>query len=189
MTKTLHVMWVLSMGLSFGACAHGAGMRAGGDAQRDPTADEFVQIAEGAERMGDGLRAQQYLNAALRAGADEREIMPRLLRLYVADGQYRVAIEQCEHYLRRQPDDREVRLLMSTLHTAVGENESAIRQYEQLIASAPRDAYAHYALATLLHEQGGASLRADEHFRAYLAIEPRGEHAVEARGLLLKGVP
>ena len=105
MTMTLRVMMLLSTGL-FTACAHGAGLRAGGDAPRDPTAAEFVQIAEGAERMGDSLRAQQYLNAALRAGAEETEVTPRLLRLYVADGQYRVAIEQCEHYLRRQPDDR-----------------------------------------------------------------------------------
>lgn len=188
MTTTLRVTMVLSMTL-FAACAHGPGVRGGRDAPRDLTASELMQVAEGAEQMGDTLRAQQYLNAALRAGANEAVVVPKLLRLYIADGQYRVAVEQCEHYLRRHPDDREIRLLLSTLYTAVGENERAVEQYESVLTDAPDDAYAHYALASLLHDQGGASLRADAHFRAYLRIAPRGEHAVEARGLLLKGVP
>jgi tetratricopeptide (TPR) repeat protein len=146
-------------------------------------------IAEAAEKMGDTQRAQQYLGAALSAGVDETRVIPKLLSLYIGDGQYRVAVEQCEHYLRRHPEDRKAGLLLSTLYTAVGEQERAIAQYERVLAVAPEDAYAHFALASLLHQQGGASLRADQHFRAYLELEPRGEHVSEARGSLLKALP
>lgn len=151
--------------------------------------ERLIQVAEAAEQAGDSLRAQQYLRVALQAGADPRKYVPRLLALYIADGQYRVAIDQGEQLLRRHPDDRATRLLLSTLYTAVGDNERAISQYERLLKAEPQHAYAHYALASLLCEQGGASLRADEHFRAYLTLEPEGEHADEARGLLLQGVP
>lgn len=154
-----------------------------------PTAEQLVQVAELAEETGDPLRAQQYLLAALRAGADEGKVVPRLLALYVADGQYRVAIDQAEHYLRRHPRDQALRLLLSTLYTAVGEEEHAIAEYERVLERTPDDAYAHFALASLLHDTGGAAERADVHFRAYLALDPHGPHADEARGLLLQGVP
>ena len=45
------------------------------------------------------------------------------------------------------------------------------------------------ACARLLHDTGGAAERADMHFRTYLALEPEGSHADEARGLLLQRVP
>jgi tetratricopeptide (TPR) repeat protein len=168
-------------------CAHTALTR--GPEREDLSGEQLVQVAQAAEQMGDTLRAQQYLGAALRAGAEESRVLPKLLLLYVSDGQYRVAIEHCEHYLRRHPNDQKVRLLLSTLHTAVGDHEGAITQYERVLSAAPGDAYAHFALASVLHEQGGSSLRADEHFRTYLELAPDGEHAAEARGLLLKRVP
>lgn len=154
-----------------------------------PTAEQLVQVAELAEQTGDPLRAQQYLLAALRAGADEREVVPRLLALYVNDGQYRVAIDQAEHHLRRHPRDQALRLLLSTLYTAVGEEEHAIAEFERVLEKTPNDAYAHFALASLLHDTGGAAERADVHYRAYLELDPHGPHADEARGLLLREVP
>jgi Tfp pilus assembly protein PilF len=155
----------------------------------DLVVSQLLQVAEAAERSGDSLRAQQYLRVALQSGGDERRIVPRLLSIYIADGQYRAAIEQGEHHLRRHPDDRSTRLLLSTLYTAIGEDEHAVAQFERVLHGEPNDAYAHYALASLLYERGGSALRADEHFRAYLALEPHGEHAAEARGLLLQAVP
>jgi tetratricopeptide (TPR) repeat protein len=181
---------LLTFGLSaLSACAGVGPLGARGQALPEPTAEQYLQVAEAAQRMGDPLRAQQYLGSALHAGADERVVVPRLLVLYVADGQYRVAVDQCEHYLRRHPEDRKVRLLLSTLYTAVGDADRAVGEYERVLSDAPNDAYAHFAMATLLHDRGGASLRADEHYRAYLGLEPHGEHADEARGLLLRRVP
>jgi tetratricopeptide (TPR) repeat protein len=180
---TMPVVFLLA---ALAGCAR-TGLSAPRDA-RAPAAADFLEVADAADKLGASLRAQQYLTAALEAGAEETKVVPRLLVLYVADGQYRLAIDQSENYLRRHPDDRQVRLLLSTLYTAVGDDESAVAQYERLLALSPRAAYAHFALASLLHERGGASARADAHFRAYLELAPRGEHAAEARGLLLKGV-
>jgi tetratricopeptide (TPR) repeat protein len=174
---------------ALGACAQGGPLGTRGQPLPEPTAEQYLQVAEAAQRMGDPLRAQQYLTSALRAGADERVVIPRLLVLYVGDGQYRVAVDQCENYLRRHPDDRKVRLLLSTLYTAVGDADRAVAEYERVLSDAPNDAYAHFAMATLLHDRGGASARADEHYRAYLGLQPNGEHADEARGLLLRRVP
>ena len=49
--------------------------------------------------------------------------------------------------------------------------------------------WAHYALASLLHDKGRDLARADEHYRAYLTLQPHGDHADEARALLLKELP
>jgi tetratricopeptide (TPR) repeat protein len=181
---------LFSLGLAaLGACGHVGPLGARGQGLPEPSAEQYLQVADAAERIGDPLRAQQYLTSAMNAGADERVVIPRLLVLYVGDGQYRVALEQCEHYLRRHPDERKVRLLLSTLYTAVGDAERAIGEYERVLSDAPDDAYAHFAMATLLHDRGGASARADEHYRAYLGLAPNGEYAAEARGLLLRSVP
>jgi tetratricopeptide (TPR) repeat protein len=179
--------YALALALLVG-CAHGANARLPGP--NEPlTADHLLQLAEAMERAGDPLRAQQYLLAALRAGANEKQALPRLLRLYVADGQYRLAIEHAADSLRRHPNDRELRVFLSTLYTAVGEDDEAIAQYERVLASSPNDAYTHYALASLLHDAGREAQRADTHFRAYLELEPQGPYAEEARELLLKSVP
>jgi tetratricopeptide (TPR) repeat protein len=167
-------------------CAHG-GARAG--ERGTPSAEQLLQVADLAERGGDPLRAQQYLLAALREGADEQKHLPRLLNSYVADGQYRVAVELLENHLRRHPDAVQMRVLLSTLYTATGNYEGAIQQYERVIARAPRDAYAHFALASLLHDSGVATARADQHYRTYLELAPDGAHAEEARGLLLTEIP
>jgi tetratricopeptide (TPR) repeat protein len=172
--------------LSSVGCAHVAGKPT---SAQDLGVNQLLQVAELAERSGDSLRAQQYLRVALQSGGDERKIVPRLLGLFIADGQYRAAIDQGEHHLRRHPDDRPTRLLLSTLYTAIGEDDHAVAQFEQVLHGEPNDAYAHFALASLLYERGGSALRADEHFRAYLLLEPHGEHAAEARGLLLQAVP
>jgi hypothetical protein len=53
----------------------------------------------------------------------------------------------------------------------------------------PNNAEAHFALASLLHECGRDHALADQHYRAYLALEPNGTYAEEARSLLLTELP
>jgi tetratricopeptide (TPR) repeat protein len=153
------------------------------------TIAQLLEVAAVLEQSGDTVRAEQYLHAALQQGGDERAIVPRLLRLYVADGQYRLAIEQAEHHLRRHPRDRNLRLFVAALHTAVGADALAVAQYERVLRAEPNHAEAHYALAALLHAAGREPGRADEHFRTYLALEPGGHYADEARALLLTEMP
>lgn len=146
-------------------------------------------MAAAAERVGDGLRAQQYLLMARQRGADLGKTLPWLLRLYVSDGQYRVAIDTARVYLELHPEQLTLRILLATLYEATALDIAAIDQYERVLSVAPSEPRAHYALASLLHRNQQERLRADQHFRAYLALEPNGPAADRARSLLLKELP
>jgi tetratricopeptide (TPR) repeat protein len=152
-------------------------------------ASELLAVASVLEQSGETMRAQQYLQQALRQGAAPKLAVPRLLRLYVADGQYRLAVDQAENYLRVHPRDRDVRRFLAALYGALDCHAQAVEQYARVLAAAPKDAQAHFALASTLHESGQEPLRADQHFRAYLALDPQGAHAEEARSLLLTELP
>ena len=169
-----------------GGCASAS--HAHGAAFEKLSAPQLLAVAAALEQSGDTVRAEQYLQQALKQGASESEAVPRLLRMYVADGQYRLAIDQAENHLRKHPRDRGVRLFLGTLYGALGEELDALSQYERVLAEAPEDAQAHFAMASVLHESGRERARADRHFRAYLTLEPRGPHAEEARSLLLTEV-
>ena len=151
--------------------------------------DQLLEVATVLEQQGDSLRAEQYLHAALKQGADPQQVVPRLMRLYASDGQYRLGIEYGEHYLRRHPGHRAVRLLLAALYTAVNASTLAAEQYERVLIDEPDNAEAHFALASLLHDCGREHALADQHFRAYLALEPHGAFAAEARSLLLTEMP
>jgi len=171
-------------------CAHGQPTSSSprGD-ERALSAEQLIAIARELERRGDPQRAQQYVRRAIAAGASESRLMPWLLRLCVADGQYRLAAEYAEDHLRSQPEDDELRLLLAALYEALGMDAAAIGQYERVLARRPKEARAHIALATLLHDGGLSATQADAHSRAYLALEPEGARAAEARALLLKELP
>jgi tetratricopeptide (TPR) repeat protein len=157
---------------------------------------QLLAIASVLERRGDAMRAGQYLSLALAQGADSAQVVPRLLRLYVRDGQYRLALDLAENHLRRRPRDLRTRFVLGTLCTALGMSARAAEQYERVLAGAvQRDRHerlradAHFALASLLHEQGQDVARADAHYRAYLRLRPAGQHAETARAALLTELP
>lgn len=159
------------------------------ESQHTLTGDQLLAIAEVAERGGDHLRAQQYLQTALNIGVDPERVLPQLLHLYIADGQYRLAIDMLQHQLRTHPQQSRLRLLLADLYAATQLTAAAVDEYERVLTAAPDSARAHYALATLLHDAGYERARADQHFRAYLASAPTGPHADEARSLLLEAMP
>jgi tetratricopeptide (TPR) repeat protein len=172
------------------ASTAGAGRGAGRSGQLETLSKaQLVEIANALAQTGDTIRAEQYYATALRQGGDRSEVLLPLLRLYVRDGQYRLAIEHAEDQLRRQPRDVALRLLLGTLYAATGQMREAVAAFEQVLRVAPRSAEAHFALATALREAHIDLGRADEHFRAYLAVAPEGEHAEEARSLLLTELP
>lgn len=174
-------------------CLHGCASAAARRGSREPvaqlSAQQTLEVAALLEQRGDSVRAQQYLCAALAKGAPPEKVFPRLLRLYVADGQYRLAADQTEHYLRRHPSDRKLHQLLATLYTALGYHGQAVQHYERVLALAPSDPQAHFALASALRDGGVELARADTHYRAYLKIEPDGPYAEEARSLLLTEMP
>ena len=176
-----------ALALAASSCAHvNAPAR---EPERPLGAEQLLVVARAAEQLGDRLRAQQYLMSALRAGAEARRVLPWLLSLYVADNQYRLAIDTAREYLRVHPRDSGMRMLLAGLYEATELEVGALEQYERVIASAPNEPRAHFALASLLRERGREPGRADEHFRAYLSLDPRGENADEARAALLTELP
>jgi Tfp pilus assembly protein PilF len=155
--------------------------------QREP--QRLLAYAKGFIRIGDYTRAEQYLNAALENGGSETEIVPILLSICVKDRRYRSAVEYAENYLRRHPREHRLRFVVATLYVGLGENDRAKKQLERVIEQNPKHAEAHYALAVLFRDQLMSFAKADEHFRQYLQLDPRGEHAEEASGSLLRSVP
>ena len=153
------------------------------------SAAQLVEIADVLARSGDRVRAGQYLALAEKQGAPIGEVLPRMLAIHAEDGQYRLAIEQAETYLRRYPDDPRVRLCLASFYEAVGESAEAIRELGRVVAREPHNANAHFALAGLLQESSGERARSDHHYRAYLELEPQGAYAGEARAKLLTELP
>ena len=68
-----------------------------------PDAHALVQAARRYAAAGDMVRAEQYFSAALSSGADERAVIPELLRVCVASQHYRLATEYAEAALARHP--------------------------------------------------------------------------------------
>ncbi len=157
-------------------------------AEREQTPDKLVARGKLFAEMGDQTRAGQYFTAALDAGAQPSEVLPLLMRTYVATGRFRNAITIGEQYLKKSPKDAHLRFLVATLYLAIEEPERARDHLDHVLAQDTNNADAHYVLAVLLRDHGDY-VGADQHFREYLRLKPEGPHAEEARGSLLKSLP
>lgn len=139
--------------------------------------------------VGDTTRAEQYYAAAITSGADEHVVVPLLLTVCVQDGRYRVAIQYAETYLKSHPTDLRVRFVLGTLYSAVNEPIAAREALSTVVDARPEDADAHFALGVLLRDSDHDYAGADQQFREYIRLKPRGTHAEEAQASLLKSVP
>jgi uncharacterized protein HemY len=157
--------------------------------RNEATADKLLDRGKGFAQLGDSTRAEEYLAAALEAGADPKEVMPLLLSVCVQTGRYRSAIQHAEGQLRKHPDDVRTKFVLGTLYAAVGDNKEARSTLEAVVVARPNDSKAHYALAVLARDADNDLVVADQHFREYLRLEPNGAHAEEAKASLLKKVP
>jgi tetratricopeptide (TPR) repeat protein len=156
--------------------------------EREQTEDKLFERGKAFAMVGDYTRAEQYLVAALDAKGDERKIMPVLLKVLIAAERYRDAIEHCEGYLKKHSGDVRLRFVLATLYNATGEVAKARDALVRVVSTDPANAEAHYSLAVLLRDEDNDLGGADLHFREYLKLSPRGQHADEARGSLLKSV-
>jgi tetratricopeptide (TPR) repeat protein len=150
---------------------------------------QLLEVGDALARSGEHVRAEQYLMLAEQRGIAARTVMPRLLSLYAADGQYRLAIDRAETYLQQHPNEVRVRQCLASFYAAVGALDGAVRAYDRVLADLPDNAEAHFALASLLHDAGLERARMDAHYRAYVTLAPHGPHAEEARAGLLKALP
>jgi len=157
--------------------------------QQEKTPEKLLERGKAFHSVGDLTRAEQYYAAALQAGADEKEVLPLLMRVCIDGRRYRVAIEYAEPYLKKNPGDWRLRMLVAALYGGIGEPEIERAQLEQVLAVNPNEPTGHYALAVLLRDEYKDVVGADAHFREYLRLAPEGAHAEEAKASLLKSVP
>ena len=157
--------------------------------RREESAQKLYERGRAFAQVGDLVRAEQYLAAALDAGADARKALPLLLHVCIEGQRYRVALDYAEDHLRKHPDDQRLRFLVGSLYAAIGDTPAARQRLETLLRKAPEQAEAHYALAVILRDEVVDREAADAHFRAYLELAPRGEHVEEARASLLSRIP
>jgi tetratricopeptide (TPR) repeat protein len=182
----------VAISLGGAACAPSAQTKAAADMAsiREEAAPERLQLrGDAAAGAGDLTRAEQYFVAAIRAGGDERVLVKRLLVVCTTDGRYPAAASYGDDYLRKHPLDTDVRYAVATVYLALGNMIRSRRELEQVIEERPDLADAHYALATLLRQQGDALAEADQHLREYIRLAPDGAYAEAARASLLGGAP
>lgn len=167
-----------------GACGGAAAAQRERDAvAQEASAPELQRRGEASARAGDLTRAEQYFVAALKGGGDEKKITERLLAVCVGDQRYPVAIEYAEQYLYRHPRDADVEFAAGSLHAALGNVARARTLLEDVVGQRPDWPEAHYALATVLRDQGEAIELAERHDLTYLRLSPQGtfSETVKAR--------
>lgn len=130
---------------------------------------------------GDWLRAEHYLNAAVRRGAPADRVVWHLVRICVESSRFRAALEHAESHLRQHPGNVELRFVVGTLHAALGAPEAARDALGSVTRADPTHAPAEYALGKLWARSFGDLEEAARHFIRYLELRPRGEHAEEVR--------
>jgi tetratricopeptide (TPR) repeat protein len=176
---------------SLGACAPTRGERVAQTisiiaAERTP--EKLLERGLAFAQVGDLTRAEQYLVAALDAGASPDAVLPKLLVVCVANAHYRAGISYASPELQRNPDNASLRFVVAELEALTGDAAAAREDLGKVTEAQPADPAPHFAYARLLRDEIGDRAGADREFRAYLSLDPRGEHANEARAFLLKPV-
>ena len=190
MMSSRNSLLAVGLALWLGACAHNAKQpqTEGGDAQAQQVAT-WLQHAHQLADAADYTRAEQYLNLAAKHGGDPAQVMPFLIDVCVRDQRYRAALQYAEEHLRRHPRAYRLRYIEATLLRALGDIGKSRQELQRVLDASPDYADAHYSMAVLLRDQLGSYTEADQHFREYLRLAPRGQHAEEAGESLLEAMP
>lgn len=182
------VMMPLALGLA--ACAHTTPVERQLEAVREEqTAEKLLARGRAFASVGDFTRAEQYLAAAIDAGAPVADALPLLMRVCIAEQRYRAAINHGLPHLNKQPDDYKLRFVLGSLYATIGENTMAWEHLKKVAKEEPNHAEVQFAMGMLALEAEGDVVTADSHFREYLRLEPTGAHAAEARSHLLRSMP
>jgi Tfp pilus assembly protein PilF len=178
---------LLVAGLGTAGCARdGAKAQSASAAREDKDPAVLVEAGTAYYEAGDMLRAEQYLSAALKAGAEEKAVLPMLLRACVESKHYRLAQEVADTALAREPRNAPLRFLVGSLFVATGQAPTARPYLEQAADELPEDADVQFAVAVFFRDDLGDVARADTYFRRYLDVAPSGSHADEARASLME---
>jgi len=154
--------------------------------QRQAAAAELLELGLRFASAGDSVRAEQYLAAALDAGANADRALPALLKVCINAGRFEAAAQHAETYVKDVRARRDLELLLGGLYLTLEQDDKAIVQLRRVALKYPELPMAHLLLGRLLRAQAQGLEEADEHFRAYLRLAPEGPHSTEARESLLK---
>jgi tetratricopeptide (TPR) repeat protein len=171
------------------ACAPRGGAKVAAQVQtihEEATPEKLLARGRAFASVGDNGRAEQYFAAALERGAEPRVALPLLFRVCADERRYRAAIDYAEPQLKKHPEDFHLRFVVASFYASIGETNSARAELASVAKQQPDFAPVHFALGVLLRDDAGDVVSADAQFREYLRLEPRGAHAEEARGSLLK---
>jgi len=160
-----------------------------GQSTAEQRGSRLVERAEQFADAADYTRAEQYLNLATKNGADPAQVMPLLIDVCVRDQRYRAALQYAEEHLRQHPRSYRLRYIEATLLQALGDVAKSRQELQRVLDASPDYADAHYSMAVLMRDELGSYVDADRHFREYLRIAPRGQHAEEAGESLLEAMP
>lgn len=191
-TRVLRLYGTLALLAATAGCAENPGARMADSVttmRAERSVENLAQRGRAFADVGDLTRAEQYLAAALEAGAPYRSILPLLLRVCVAERRLRVAINYAEPIMKKQPDDHGLRVVLASLYAGVGDMRGAREQLEAVLRRAPDLAQAHYILGVILRDSDADPAAASHHFKEYLRIKPSGVHAEEARNSLTEVAP
>lgn len=170
------------------APAQSSGHRTAKAAPHDSQGDgqKWTALGDGHMSNGDPSRAAQYYEAGYREGT--AALLPKLLTACIASRQYALAIEHAEAAVARDPTNAHLRGLLGALHASMGELDKARQHFELAASDRPLDATMQFTVGVFFRDDAREPGRADSYFRAYLAIAPKGAHAIEAQASLMKRV-
>ena len=86
---------------------------------------------------GDTIRAEQYLVAAMRRGAEDHEVAPVLIGTCIRGQRYRAALAHTERFVRRHPRDIQLRQLSAVLYMATGSPHRAEAALRKVVEDHP----------------------------------------------------
>jgi predicted Zn-dependent protease len=129
---------------------------------------------------GDTIRAEQYLVAASRRGAKDRDVVPPLMDACIRGQRFRAALGHAERFLGRRPKDHRLRQLAASLYLATGQPDQAVQALEYVVEDEPEEPQPRYLLA-MAHQQLDDPDSAVRELRTYLELQPTGPLAREAR--------
>jgi hypothetical protein len=173
--------------VTLAGCAHrdaSAGVARSSAGAEQLGADALLARGVASLRAGDGLRAEQYLVLAARAGAPASRVIVPLVQACVSSSRLQSALDHALPHLRRHPDAWRLRLVVVAIQLALGRTTLAQAELERVLRIEPRAAAAHYLRAVIARDVHGDSRAASASFAAYVRAEPTGEHAAEARAFL-----
>lgn len=168
--------------LVLAACATAGG-------ERPPAAQEPQVLFErgvAAHRSGDTTVAEQYLMAALERGHPPAEVIPILLATCIAGDRFDTALHYARGQLLKNPRNWRLRYLVATLHLATGQDERALDETQRMVEEEPDRPEPRYLLGVIGRDHLRDDALATRAFREYLALDPEGAHASEARRFLRK---